>query len=154
MGVRKANLRDASEVLSVINISNAEAYRKIIPLQYFKEPVFAYEDILEKFKQMDFYVYELEGKIVGVAALEPKGDLANIRFVYVLPEHQRKGVGTSLVKYIEGEAKRFGFRKLRVPYVDMNADWAINFYKKLGYRVVERREKAWGFNLFFEKELE
>jgi N-acetylglutamate synthase-like GNAT family acetyltransferase len=154
MGVRKANLRDASDVLLVINISNAEAYRKIIPPQYFKEPVFTYEDILEKFRHMDFYVYELEGKMVGVAALECKDDLANIRFVYILPEHQRKGIGTSLIKYIEDEARKLGFRRLRVPYVDMNADWAINFYKKLGYRIAEKREKPWGFDLFFEKELE
>jgi len=153
MSIHRVNFKDASEVLSVINISNAEAYRKIIPPQYFKEPIFTYEDILEKFREMTFYVYEMEDRIIGVAALEPRGDLANIRFVYVLPQHQRKGVGTSLVRYIEEEAKRLGFRKLRVPYVDMNADWAINFYKKLGYRVVEKREKPWGYDLFFEKKL-
>jgi GNAT superfamily N-acetyltransferase len=61
---------------------------------------------------------------------------------------------SSLIKYIEGEARKLGFRRLRVPYVDMNADWAINFYKKFGFRIVEKREKPWGFDLFFEKKLE
>jgi len=153
MSIRKAGFEDVTEVLSVINKSNAEAYRKMIPPQYFKEPLFTYEDVLKKFEEMNFYVYELEGKVVGVAALEPKGDVANVRLVYVLPQHQRKGVGTSLVKHVEGEAKRLGFKKLRVPYVDAKAHWAMNFYEKLGYRVVEKREKPWGFDLFFEKEL-
>ncbi|MBO3808638.1 MAG: GNAT family N-acetyltransferase, partial [Candidatus Brockarchaeota archaeon] len=74
-------------------------------------------------------------------------------FVYVLPEHQRKGVGTSLVTHVEAEARRLGLKKLRVPYVDANAYWAINFYMKLGYRVVDKREKPWGYDLFFEKTL-
>jgi N-acetylglutamate synthase-like GNAT family acetyltransferase len=73
MSIRKADLEDATEVLSVINKSNAEAYRKMIPPQYFKEPLFTYEDILKKFEEMNSYVYELEGKVVGVAALEPRG---------------------------------------------------------------------------------
>jgi N-acetylglutamate synthase-like GNAT family acetyltransferase len=109
MSIRKADLEDATEVLSVINKSNAEAYRKMISPQYFKEPLFTYEDILKKFEEMNFYVYELEGKVVGVAALEPKGNVANVRLVYVLPQHQRKGVGTSLVKHIEVKAKGLSF---------------------------------------------
>lgn len=76
-----------------------------------------------------------------------------VRFVYILPEHQRKGIGTSLVTYIEVEARKLGLRKLIVPYVDVNAYWAINFYIKLGFKVVEKREKPWGYDLFFEKEL-
>jgi len=40
-----------------------------------------------------------------------------------------------------------------VPIGEAKAPWAINFYEKLGYRVVEKREKPWGFDLFFEKEL-
>ncbi|MDI6905310.1 MAG: GNAT family N-acetyltransferase [Candidatus Bathyarchaeia archaeon] len=155
MSIRKANVSDASKVLCVINRSNAEAYRKIIPPEYFKEPVFTYEDILKKFEEMRFYIYELEDMAVGVAALQTEIDHSgSVRFVYVLPEHQRKGIGTSLVKYIEGEAIKLGFEKLRVPYVDMNAHWAISFYKKLGYKVVDKGAKAWGYDLFLEKVLE
>jgi len=154
MSIRKADIKDASEVLSVINKSNAQAYRKIIPAEYFKEPVFTFDQILEKFDEVSFHIYELEGKAVGVAALQRESKhLGNVRFVYVLPEHQRKGVGASLVTYIEGEAMKLEFRKLRVPYVDMNAHWAINFYKKLGYKLAYKRGKPWGYDLFFEKAL-
>lgn len=154
MSIRKADIRDASEVLSVINRSNAQAYRKIIPPEYFKEPVFTLDHILEKFKEMSFHIYEVEGKAVGVAALQKESKSAgNLRLVYVLPEHQRKGVGASLVRHIEWEAMKLGFRKIRVPYVDMNAHWAINFYEKLGYKLAYKRRKPWGYDLFFEKVL-
>jgi GNAT superfamily N-acetyltransferase len=152
--IRRLDVRDVMEALYVINKSNAEAYRKIIPPEYFKEPVFTYEEFLEKFNEMVFYGYELEGKIVGVAALQLLNEYSgNIRFVYVLPEHQRKGIGTSLIAYIEAEARRLGLKYLTVPYVDINAKWAINFYMKLGYKVVEKREKPWGYDLFFKKAL-
>lgn len=154
MSVRKADIKDASEVLSVINKSNAEAYRKIIPPKYFKEPVFTYGELLKKFSEMTFYTFELKGEIVGVAALQTESQcLGNVRFVYVLPEHQRKGAGTSLVTYIEAEARKLGLKTLRVPYVNVNAYWAINFYTKLGYKVVDKRKKPWGYNFFFEKAL-
>jgi ribosomal protein S18 acetylase RimI-like enzyme len=152
--IRKLGVKDVPVALSVINKSNSEAYRKIIPLEYFKEPVFTYEELLKKLDEMTFYGYELNGKIVGVAASQPQSEsLRNVRFVYVLPEHQRKGVGTSLVAHIEAEARRHGLKQLRVPYVDINARWAINFYKKLGYQIIEKREKPWGYDFFFEKTL-
>jgi len=116
--------------------------------------VFTYEELSEKFKQMTFYGCELNGKIVGVAALQPQSEcLGNVRLVYVLPEHQRKGVGTSLVTHIEAEARKHRLKQLRVPYVDINANWAINFYIKLGYKIIEKREKPWGYDFFFEKTL-
>jgi N-acetylglutamate synthase-like GNAT family acetyltransferase len=154
MSIHKAEIKDASEVLSVINKSNAESYRKIIPPEYFKEPVFTFNDILRKFEQMSFYIYELKGKAVGVAALQTESNhLGSIRFVYILPEHQRKGVGSSLVTYIEREATKLGFRKLRVPYVNVDAYWAVKFYKKLGYKIADKLKNPWGYDLFFEKVL-
>ncbi len=154
MSVRKADLKDVHVVLSVINKSNAEAYRKIIPAEYFKEPIFTLDKLVKRFDEMTFYVYELEGKIVGVAALQiVSEDMGQARLVYILPEYQRRGIGTSLVTHIEAEAKRLGLKRLRVPYVDMNAYWAIKFYQKLGYEIVDKREKPWGYDFFFEKKL-
>jgi N-acetylglutamate synthase-like GNAT family acetyltransferase len=154
MGIRRCSVSDIKHVLFVINKSNAEAYRKIIPPKYFREPVFTYEELSKKFSEMTFYAYELDDKIVGVAALQTESPhLSYVRFVYILPEHQRKGIGTSLVTYIEAEARKLGVKKLKVPYIDINAKWAISFYTKLGYKIVEKRKKPWGYDLFFEKDL-
>jgi len=154
LNVRKSDTKDVRKVLYVINKSNAEAFKKIIPPEYFKEPVFTYDELLKKFREMTFYSYELKGEIIGVAALQVESEsLGNLRFAYVLPEHQRKGVGTSLVTYIEAEARKLKLETLRVFYVDINAHWAINFYTKLDYTVADKRKKSWGYDLFFEKVL-
>jgi len=40
MSVYRADTKDIDVTLSIVNKSNSEAYRKIIPQEYFKEPVF------------------------------------------------------------------------------------------------------------------
>jgi len=142
MRVYRADAKDIGAVLFVINKSNREAYRKIIPSEYFKEPVFTREELSQKFGEMTFFIHKLEDESVGVAALQIEGkELGYVRFVYVLPEYQRKVVGTSLVTHIEAKARKLGLKMLRVPYVDMNWYWAINFYVKLAYNVTDKQKK-------------
>jgi len=65
------------------------------------------------------------------------------RWVYVHPEHQHKGVGTALMKHVEGVAVRLGLEKLRL-VAHEEAHWAIKFYERLGYRIVDHvRTAAW-----------
>ncbi|MEQ9715391.1 MAG: GNAT family N-acetyltransferase [Candidatus Asgardarchaeum sp.] len=152
--IQKASMNDAEEILSVINISNYKAYKKIIPKEYFKEPILTLKELLEEFKRMIFYVYRYEGKIVGVAALRIENEESgSIHRVYVLPECQRKGIGTALMKFIETEAKRRGLKKLWLFTLE-KAYWAVNFYKKLGYGVTGKVERPWGTDVIMEKALE
>lgn len=50
--VEEASRDDAAEILSVINISNREAYGAIIPKEHFKEPVMSLDEVLEDFERM------------------------------------------------------------------------------------------------------
>lgn len=151
--IETAALDNADEILSVINTSNAEAYKGIMPKEYFREPVLSLEKLLQDFERMTFYVYKREGEVSGVAALEVESEEAGrLHWVYILPEHQRQGIGTVLMTHLEGEAKEMGLRKLRLLTVG-KAQWAIDFYKKLGYRLTEEIERPWGFDVFLEKVL-
>jgi N-acetylglutamate synthase-like GNAT family acetyltransferase len=137
MSIRKAGPEDSESILSIIITSNNNAYKSIIPPEQFKDPVLTTEQLKEEFDKMTFYTYGLENKAVGVAALgTDKSKNGIVRWVHVLPEHRRKGVGTSLMRHIEREAKKAGMKKLKVVYVWEKAYWAKNFYAKLGY---ERR---------------
>ena len=69
-------------------------------------------------------------------------------------EHLRKGVGTSLIKHIENEAKKMKLKKLMVFYVHDRADWAKNFYVKLCYKMDDRVILPWGEHAYiYEKAL-
>ena len=150
--IEKARIEDAEAILSVINISNREAYREVIPKEHFREPVLSLDELLRDFRRMTFYVYRSEGKIVGVAALRIEDEhTGRIHLVYILPEHQRTGIGTALVRYLEEKAREIGLRRLRLLTIK-KAYWAVNFYKELGYSLAEEIERPWGLDVFMEKE--
>ena len=152
--IEKACSDNAKEILLVINTSNREVYKKIIPEEHFREPVLSLEELLEDFGRMTFYVYKSEGRIVGVAALQIESEeTGRIHWVYILPEYQRRGIGTSLVTHLERKARGINLRRLRLLTVG-KANWAVNFYKKLGYNLADKIERSWGFDVFMEKELE
>jgi N-acetylglutamate synthase-like GNAT family acetyltransferase len=145
MSVEKADERDIESVLHVINTSNSDAYRSIIPPEQFKDPILTLEQLLNEFDNMTFYAYRLEDKLVGVGALRiDRGRTGIVRWIHVLPQHRRKSVGTSLMKHIESKAKEMGLNKLRVIYVWEKAYWAKNFYAKLGYERRSTVSLPWG----------
>ena len=151
--IEKAMLADLAEILEVINTSNRLAYQTIIPKDRFIDPITTYKELSDDFIRMDFYVYRREGKIVGVVALEAeKEDVARIRYVYILPNYQRQGIGTAILHHVEAIARESGLGKARLRAVE-KAVWAIDFYWKRGYRIAERVEGPSGSDVFLEKQL-
>jgi GNAT superfamily N-acetyltransferase len=53
---------------------------------------------------MTWYGAFVDGSLVAVMGLEAKGDAALVRHGYVLPEHQRHGVGGMLLSHLERAA--------------------------------------------------
>jgi GNAT superfamily N-acetyltransferase len=145
MSVKKADAQDIESILWIINTSVRDSYRGIIPQEHYKDPVLTLEQLGKEFELMTFYAFKVEDKPLGVAALR-KGEHGNgiVRWVHVLPGYRRKGVGTSLMKHIEGEAIRMGLRKLQAVYVWEKANWAIDFYTKLGYKKRNTITLPWG----------
>ena len=54
--------------------------------------------------------------------------------------------------YVEQKAREIGLKRLRLLTVGQ-ADWAVSFYKKLGYALSNKIERPWGFDVLLEKEL-
>ena len=151
--IRIMTHKNVNDVLRVINESNRQAYRGIIPKQHFREPVLAYEELIDWMSKSDFYGFVEKKEIVAVASLRIEdGDTARIGWVYVLPEFQRKGIGSTLMHYLETVAKGKGLIKARLLTVG-GADWAVKFYKKLGYQLTEKIDRPWGFDQYMEKQL-
>ena len=151
--IERAHADQAPEILAVINSANRAAYSHVIPREHFRDPVLRLEQLLALFERATFFVYMSEARIVATAALQVEGEGAGrIDWVYVLPEHQRRGIGSALLTRLELEAVQMGLRRLRL-YTAENATWAVRFYTKRGYRPTRRVERAWGFDLRLEKDL-
>jgi GNAT superfamily N-acetyltransferase len=75
-------------------------------------------------------------KLVGVMGIQEVDDATLIRHAYVLPAHQRTGIGKGLLAQLTAQA--------RDPlYVGTWADatWAIRFYERNGFELVAPANK-------------
>ena len=78
----------------------------------------------------DVWVSERDGAIVGMCALEDRGDRCNLEHVWVEPSLHGKGVGRALVMHALSEA-----RSRQVAAVELLSDpFATGFYERLGAR--------------------
>ncbi|MHA2385633.1 MAG: arsenic resistance N-acetyltransferase ArsN2 [Candidatus Thorarchaeota archaeon] len=69
----------------------------------------------------------------GCVGLEIYGDSALLRSMAISPEHQGKGLGTVLTKAIIEDAQEKGIKTLF-----LLTDTAEDFFRRFGFRVVER----------------
>lgn len=137
--IRLAIPEDLEEILAVINTTNRLFYKEIVPPERFKDPFMSDDELKEEFERKDFYICELEGRIVGVAAFEVSKrapDDGIITRMYVLPQFQRRGIGMALIAEIESIARRQGVEEILI-WTDPKAWWAVSFYKKAGYREID-----------------
>ena len=65
------------------------------------------------------------------------GKRAYLSRLIVKPEFQRQGIGTELVKFVAGEAKRFGYREMSVG-VNLDNYPALKLYVNAGFREILR----------------
>lgn len=89
----------------------------------------------------DFFVYELHGEVVGIAALSLYWeDLAEVRSLAVQDGQGGKGLGAALVHACLDEAARLGIRRV------FALTYRPGFFEKLGFREIDKRElpqKIW-----------
>ncbi len=83
-----------------------------------------------------FWVAEQEGRLAGVMGIQDKGDVALVRHAYVAPTTQRTGVGTRLLRHVEGLVD-----KPILIGTWAAASWAIDFYRRNGFTVVPSGDK-------------
>ena len=86
-------------------------------------------------EQGRYFVAERAGERIGVGGWSPdslEADLAWIRYLFVHPDHVRRGIGRRLVEVAERAAAAAGRPRLEV-WSSLNA---VPFYTALGYRRV------------------
>jgi GNAT superfamily N-acetyltransferase len=86
-------------------------------------------------------VADLDGRTVGTLQFSEHKDHLHIMDLGVLPDFQRKGIGTRLVQWVCESAPRLGFGKIRADTIEETGN--VEFFKRLGFVPVERRTAEW-----------
>jgi len=135
MSIRKFKDRDAAAVSELIieNLKtvNIRDYSKelIDILSSYKTP----KQVIESAGKSEAFVAVKRGSIVGVAML--RGN--KIVNMFVQTQAQGRGIGRSLIKRIEKQAKKMRISEL---LVDATIT-AVGFYTRCGYQVVKKVNK-------------
>ncbi len=143
MGFSKSATRD--EILRVVN-DGACKYRGVIPGDQWHEPYMTPEELACEMGRMRFYGFRKDMELMGVMGKEPVRDVTLIRHAYVGMEHQRSGIGSRLLQFIE---ERVDTEWLLIGTWQA-ATWAIDFYRKHGYALMENKDdllrRYWGIS--------
>jgi N-acetylglutamate synthase-like GNAT family acetyltransferase len=134
--IRKIQEADLGAMLAIVNDA-AQAYRGVIPADRWREPYMPPDELEKEIADgVIFWVAEENGRLLGVTGIQDKGEVALVRHAYVAPTMQRKGVGRTLLRHVEGLT---GKPILIGTWAD--ASWAIEFYRRNGFTVVPNRHK-------------
>ena len=80
------------------------------------------------------WVAELDGRPVGMIALDAEADEAHLEFLFVDPDFQGRGVGKALMAAFTATCRDLGFTIVRVD-ADPNAE---PMYARMGFRTIGR----------------
>jgi len=134
--IRACTPTDFDDMFDIINDA-AQAYRGIIPEDRWHEPYMPKSELQHEIDDgVVFWGYEDSGMLIGVMGIQDKGDVDLIRHAYVRTNRRKQGVGTTLLHYLESRSVK---PLLIGTWTD--AVWAVRFYQKNGYRLLEKDEK-------------
>lgn len=128
--------KDFAIIHEIINDA-AAAYKGIIPADRWHDPYMSKEELQKQINDgIQFWKYVEEDQIMGVMGIQPKVDVMLIRHAYVRTVNRNKGIGGKLLSHL------YSLSSLPVLIGTWaNATWAIAFYRKHGFRLLEEDEK-------------
>ena len=84
-----------------------------------------------------FFVAVVDGQVVGTAMGGYDGHRGWVYYLAVSPHFRNRGIGTALVKRVEGALTQQGCPKVNLQ-VRASNDAVVDFYRKLGYEIEAR----------------
>lgn len=134
--IAKCAPTDFEAIYEIINDA-ATAYRGIIPADRWHEPYMTAEELKKQIAEgVEFWGYTEGGNVLGVMGIQRKSDVTLIRHAYVRSISRNKGIGSKLLAHLYD---------LSITPVLIgtwaDAEWAIGFYQKHGFRLLPKAEK-------------
>jgi len=147
MEIRAARLADADAISGCVRL----AYGKYVS-RIGREPKPMSADYAQAIAAHQVWVVDGEAGLAAVLELIPQDDHLLIENIAVDPERQGGGLGRRLMAFAEAEARRQGFRELRL-YTNERFVENIAFYAWLGYCVTQREPYKESTIVFMSKAL-
>lgn len=133
--IRGCTPSDVDDILDIINDA-AGAYRGVIPDDCWHEPYMSRGELWAEIGDgVCFHGHDSAGRLDGIMGLQDRGDVFLIRHAYVRTRERRSGIGGKLLAHLEASCDRpvlLGTWRA--------ATWAIDFYRKHGYRLLSDEE--------------
>jgi N-acetylglutamate synthase-like GNAT family acetyltransferase len=134
--IEKYTSADFQVVYDIINDASS-AYKGIIPADRWHEPYMPEKELQEQLEDgIEFWCYKQNNEIVGVMGIQEKSDVTLIRHAYVRTIRRGLGIGGKLLSHLTTLTSK---PVLIGTWAD--ADWAISFYQKHGFKLVEKELK-------------
>jgi len=135
--IRICDNADLPTIFDIINDS-AQAYRDVIPADCWHEPYMPASQLDDEIAAgIVFWGVERDGALAGVMGIQRVRDVDLIRHAYVLPVHQRRGIGAALL----GHLRRLSTGRMLIG-TWAAADWAVRFYQRHGFEMVPPARKT------------
>jgi GNAT superfamily N-acetyltransferase len=134
--IKELTPNDINDIYAIINRA-AIAYRGAIPNDCYHKPYMPLEELRNEMGRMTFFGWEEGNGLIGVIGFQPIKDVTLIRHAYVLPDHQRKGIGAILLHHVR---QKTDTRQLLVG-TWKDASWAIKFYQKHGFVLMPHKDE-------------
>jgi N-acetylglutamate synthase-like GNAT family acetyltransferase len=135
--VRRCEEADFESIWTIIN-DGARAYNGHVPADCLHNPYMSRRELQREISDaVQFWACQADGTLLAVMGLQKVEDVTLIRHAYVRSASQNQGIGGQLLCYL---LARVDGAVLIGTWAD--ATWAIRFYERHGFRVVEMEEKA------------
>ena len=134
MTVRRFLPKDSKEVSDLIIKTLREVSIKDYSAEYIENLIQRMQpkDILNRAEQTHFYVVCADDRIVGCGAVGPfwgRTDESSFFTVFVLPDHQGRGIGRKIIETLEKDEYYLRAKRIEIPA----SITAVPFYIKMGY---------------------
>lgn len=134
--IRLCTEDDVHSLYAIINDA-ASAYKGHIPEDCWHEPYMSLDQLrLELDAGVVFWGYEEEDKLAGIMGIQHVQDVSLIRHAYVRTACRSKGIGGALISHLKTLTTRPALVGTWAAAV-----WAIRFYEKHGFHLVDTAEK-------------
>jgi GNAT superfamily N-acetyltransferase len=95
----------------------------------------------EGLRKKEYYVAEVDGRVVGWSAIKLRGEVCWLDDLWIEPPYIGKGIGTKMFEHAVARGRELGAAR-----VELEAErHAVGFYEKMGARYVRDSEPGvWG----------